>query len=125
VQALLSSLCAFSHLLERVSNQSLRTLVAGYLPGYTPRQMTHDLRRLRRNGLLARVEHSNHYTLTTDGRKLGVSFSKTYARIVTPSLAELDPAPPEHIATNSPPARTWRSFEHALDARIADAALAA
>jgi hypothetical protein len=65
VQALLSSLCAFSHLLEGVSNHSLRTLVAGYLPGYTPRQMTYDLRRLRRNGFLARIERSNRYQLTT------------------------------------------------------------
>jgi hypothetical protein len=122
-QALLAGLCAFPHLLEGVSNKSLRPLVAARLPGYTPRQMTYDLRRLRRNGFLTRVERSNRYRLTTEGRRLAVFFAKTYTRIVTPSLAELDPQLPAQIATRSPLARSWRSFERALDDRIADAAL--
>jgi len=125
VQALLSSLCSFSHLLDGVTNKSLRTLVATRLPGYTPRQMTYDLRRLRGNGFLVRIERSNRYRLTAEGRRLAVFFAKTYARVVTPSLAELDPALPAEITARSPLARSWRSFEHALDARIRDAALAA
>jgi hypothetical protein len=125
VHALLTSLCAFSHLLDGVTNRSLRTLVAARLPGYTPRQMTYDLRRLRRNGFLVRIERSNRYRLTAEGRRLAVFFAKTYARIVSPSLAELDPALPDDIARQSRLARSWRSFERALDARIADAALAA
>ena len=125
VQALLASLCAYTHLLEGISNRSLRELVARFLPGYTPRQMTYDLRRLRRNGFLLRIEGSNRYRLTADGRRLAVFFAKTYARVVTPALAELDPALPAEIAARSPLARSWRSFEHALDARISDAALAA
>src|SRR5204863_6312622 len=124
-QALLAALCAFPHLLEGVSNRSLHPLVAARLPGYTPRQMTYDLRRLRRNGFLTRIEGSNRYRLTADGRRLAVFFAKTYARVVTPALAELDPALPAEIAARSPLARSWRSFEHALDARISDAALAA
>lgn len=125
VQALLSSLCCFSHLFDGVSNKSLRTLVAARLPGYTPRQMTYDLRRLRQNGFLVRIERSNRYRLTAEGRRLAVFFAKTYSRVLTPSLAELDPALPAEIAARSPLARSWRSFEHALDARINDAALAA
>jgi hypothetical protein len=125
VQALLASLCSFSHLLDGVSNRSLRELVAGFLPGYTARQMTYDLRRLRRNGFLVRLERSNRYRLTSDGRKLAVFFAKTYTRVVTPTLAELDPALPADIANRSPLARSWRSFEHALDARITAAALTA
>jgi hypothetical protein len=125
VQALLSSLCALAHLLDGVSNRSLRTLVAGFLPGYSARQMTYDLRRLRRNGFLTRIERSNRYRLTADGRRLAVFFAKTYARIVTPALAELDPALPNEIAQHSRLARSWRSFDHALDAKIAEAALAA
>jgi hypothetical protein len=58
-------------------------------------------------------------------RRFAVLFAKTYARIVTPSLAELDPTFPEEIAQRSRLARSWRSFEHALQARITDAALAA
>ena len=44
-------------------------------------------------------------------------------RIVNPSLAELDPTLPDEIADNHPLARAWRAFEHALDHRIADAAI--
>ena len=125
VQALLTSLCSFSHLLEGVTNHSLRELVAGLLPGYLPRQMTYDLRRLRRNGFLVRIERSNRYRLTAEGRRLAFFFAKTYTLVVTPALAELDPTPPAEIAARSPLARSWRSFGHALDARIRDAALAA
>jgi hypothetical protein len=125
VQALLASLCCYSHLLDGVTNRSLRNLVAGFLPGYTPRQMTYDLRRLRRNGFLVRIEGSNRYRLTREGRRLAAFFAKTYARVITPSLAELDPALPAEIAARSPLARSWRSYEHALDAKVADALLAA
>lgn len=106
MHALLTSLCAFSHLLEGVTNRSLRERVAGYLPGYTPRQMTYDLRRLRRNGFLARRAGSNRYELTAEGRRLAVFFAKTYARILTPSLAELDPALPDDVAQQSRLARS-------------------
>ena len=125
VQALLAAVCAFPHLLDGLSNKSLHPLVAARLPGYTPRQMTYDLRRLRRNGFVTRIDRSNRYRLTHEGRRLAVFFAKTYARLVTPSLAELDPALPAAIATRSPLARSWRAFEQALDTRIADAALTA
>jgi hypothetical protein len=125
VQALLSSLCAFSHLLEGITNRSLRTLVAGLLPGYSARQMSYDLRRLCRNGLLIRVPGTHRYQLTPEGRRLAVFLAKTYARIVLPSLPELDPTLPEQIAQRTPLAHAWRAYERALDARIADAALAA
>jgi hypothetical protein len=122
---LLSALCAFPHLLEGVTNASLRPFVAARLPGYSARQMTYDLRRLRRNGFLVRIQGSRRYRLTAEGRRLAVFFAKTYTRVVTPSLAELDPALPAEIAARSPLASAWRSFERALDDRIHDAALAA
>jgi hypothetical protein len=125
VQALLAALCAFQHLLEGVTNHSLRPLVAAQLPGYCARQMTYDLRRLRQNGFITRTPGSQRYQLTPEGRRLAVFFAKTYSRVLTPSLAELDPSLPPEIAERSPLARTWRAFEHALQARIADAALAA
>jgi hypothetical protein len=123
VMALLASLCAFGHLLEGLTNRSLRALVAGLIPGYTARQMTYDLRRLRRKGLIHRLPGSQRYTLTADGRRLAVFFTKTYTRIVCPSLAELDPQLPDPIARRTPLGRPWRDFERALDARIADAAI--
>jgi len=54
VMALLASLCSFGHLFEGLTNSSLRPLVAGLIPGYSAGQMTYDLRRLRRKGLLRR-----------------------------------------------------------------------
>ncbi len=124
VQALLASLCCFTHLLSGITSRSLPPLVAGFLPRYSPRQMSYDLRRLRQNGFLVRTAGSQRYQLTPDGQRLAIFFAKTYARVVTPSLAELDPALPEQIASASALARSWRAFDRALDERIADAALA-
>jgi hypothetical protein len=125
VMALLAALCGFEHLLEGLTNRSLRTLVEGLLPGYTTRQMTYDLRRLRRKGLIRRIPRTQRYELTRDGRRLAVFLTKTYTRIVNPSLAELDPQLPANIAARSPLARGWRTFERALEERIEDAAIAA
>jgi hypothetical protein len=87
--------------------------------------MTYDLRRLRRKGLIRRIPRTQRYQLTNEGRRLAVFFTKTYTRIVNPTLAELDPALPQHIARHTPLGRPWREFERALDGRIADAALTA
>ncbi|MCA1700885.1 MAG: hypothetical protein LC790_19070 [Actinobacteria bacterium] len=125
VMALMACLCAYGHLFEGLTNRSLRSLVAGLLPGYSSRQMTYDLRRLRRKGFVRRIPRSQRYELTSEGRRLAVFFTKTYARIVNPSLAELDPKLPEEISARSALARGWRSFERALDERIEHAAIAA
>ena len=121
--ALLACLCAYAHLFEGFTNRSLRALVAALLPGYTARQMTYDLRRLRRKGFIRRIPRSHRYQLTADGRRLAVFFTKTHARIVCPALAELDPDLPPQITSRTPLARAWREYEHALAARIADAAI--
>jgi hypothetical protein len=123
VMALLACLCTYSHLFNGLTNRSLRTLVADLIPGYNARQMTYDLRRLRRKGLLRRLPGSHHYQLTPEGRRTAVFFTKTYTRIVNPTLAELDPQLPPEIARRSPLGRPWREFERALNTRITDAAL--
>ena len=46
--ALLACLCCFQHLFAGLTNRTLRELIAGLIPGYSARQMTYDLRRLRR-----------------------------------------------------------------------------
>jgi Mn-dependent DtxR family transcriptional regulator len=122
---LLACLCSYRHLIEGLTNRTLRELIAGLLPGYSARQMTYDLRRLRRNGLIRRIPTSQRYELTEHGRRIAVFFTKTYTRILNPSLTELDPALPDEIAQRSPLARAWRAFEHALDTRIAEAAITA
>ena len=87
--------------------------------------MTYDLRRLRRKRFIQRIPRTHRYELTSEGRRLAVFFTKTYTRIVNPSLAELDPSLPPDIADRTPLAKTWRAFEHALQDRIQEAAIAA
>ncbi len=123
--ALLACLCCYQHLFAGLTNRSLRELINGIIPGYTARQMTYDLRRLRRKGFIQRIPRSHRYQLTSEGRRLAVFFTKTYTRIVNPSLAELDPALPDHIAARTPLAASWRAFEHALQDRITATAIKA
>jgi hypothetical protein len=124
VMALLACLCHYGHLFNGLTNRSLRELVAGLIPGYSTRQATYDLRRVRRKGLIHRIPRSQRYQLTDEGRRIAVFFTKTYTRIVNPALAELDPHLPDDIAARSPIARAWRDFEHALDQKIHQAAIA-
>ncbi len=125
VMALLACLCSFQHLFAGLTNRTLRPMVAEMMPGYTRGQMTYDLRRLRRKGLIRRIPRSQRYELTSFGRRTAVFFTKTHVRIVNPCLAELDPHLPKEIATTSDLARHWRGFEHALDQKIQQAATAA
>jgi hypothetical protein len=122
---LLSCLCSFQHLFAGLTNRSLRELIAGLIPGYTARQMTYDLRRLRRKGFIQRIPRTQRYQLTSEGRRLAVFFTKTYTRIVNPSLAELDPTLPAAIAKRSPLALSYRAFESAIEQKIKHAAIAA
>jgi hypothetical protein len=125
VMALLACLCHWRHLFAGLTNHSLRELIADLIPGYNARQATYDLRRLRRKGLIRRVPRSHRYELTDHGRMIAVLFTKTHTRIVNPSLAELDPHLPDAIARTTTLGRPWRQFEHALDDRIRQAAIAA
>lgn len=113
--ALLACLCSFEHLFAGLMNRTLRPQIAEIIPGYTRGQMTYDLRRLRRKGLIRRIPRSQRYELTNFGRRNAVFFTKTYVRIVNPALAELDPHLPEEIANQSDLARHWRGFEQALE----------
>ena len=64
--------------------------------------MTYDLRRLRRKGFIQRIPRTQRYQLTSEGRRLAVFLTKTYTRIVNPSLAELDPSLPPDTADRTP-----------------------
>ena len=121
--ALLSRLCSYRHLFEGLTNKSLRELVAGLIPGYNARQITYDLRRLRRKALIRREPASHSYQLTDHGPKIAVFFTKTYTRILTPALSELDPTLPDEIAQRSPLARARRALDTAIDQLIADATI--
>jgi predicted MarR family transcription regulator len=63
---------------------------------YTPSKMSYDLRRLRPHGLIRRLPHSNTYTLTPEGIRVAVFYSKLQNRLLRPLLeADRPPAPLE------------------------------
>jgi len=58
--------------------------------------MTYDLRRLRLKGLIVRTVHSNSYTLTDDGLRFAITYTKLGRRLLPPLLsADRPPAPIE------------------------------
>jgi hypothetical protein len=96
--ALTGALCCVLHAVTGFTNKSLRGLIAGLLgTDYTASQMTYDLRRLRLHGLIERVPRTNTYTLTADGVRVAVFFTKVHGRVLRPLLAAPDqpPAPIE------------------------------
>ncbi len=119
VMAVLAAVVNFAHLPAGFDNSTLTRLVADQLDApYTARHATYDLRRLRRKRLIERLPHSRRYHLTPRGRRVAVLFTKTYGRVLTPALAELDPTVPPDIVRRSPLATAWCAFDHALDAFI-------
>jgi len=97
VQALAGALCQTLLAATGITNKSLRALMTGLLHApYSPGQMTYDLRRLRLAGLIRRIEHTNRYTLTPDGLKVAIFYTKLHTRLLRPLLAaDQPPAPAE------------------------------
>jgi hypothetical protein len=98
VQALFAVLVMFSLQLRGFTNQEIRPLLAQLL-GFDPAnypigKMTYDLRRLRLHGIIERIPHSHRYQLTPDGLRIALFFSRTYARLLRPKLAQIMPEVP-------------------------------
>lgn len=94
----LTALCVMIHAVAGFTNKSLRGLVAGLLErDYTTNQMTYDLRRLRLHGLIERIPKTNTYTLTPEGLRVAVFYTKVHGRLLRPLVAAADqpPAPLE------------------------------
>jgi hypothetical protein len=104
VQALFAVLVLFSLQLRGFTNQELRPLLAQMLgldpANYPIGRMTYDLRRLRLHGLIERIPHSHRYQLTAEGLRIALFFSRTYARLLRPKLAEVIPKHAPPVATN-------------------------
>jgi len=96
VMALLGALCAGLSALG-FTHRSLRARVSRLLgAAYTTNQMSYDLSRLRLNGLIDRIEHTNTYLLTPEGQRVAVFYTKLHNRLIRPLLAvNAPPAPPE------------------------------
>ena len=125
VMAAMAAIVGFSHLLTGFDNKTLTALMGALLDApYTSRQATYDLRRLRRKGIIERIEHTHRYRLTPRGRAVAVLFTKAYGRVLGPGLAALDPGLPEKLSKRSPLATAWRTLDRELD-RFIDQGLAA
>jgi len=116
VQALFAVLVVFSLLLRGFTNQEMRGLLAQLLgldpANYPIGRMTYDLRRLRRHGIIERIPHSHRYQLTPDGLRIALFFSRTYARLLRPKLAEImPPAPHQSSALRTAFDRLTREIE--------------
>ncbi|TQJ62234.1 hypothetical protein FBY31_4638 [Arthrobacter sp. SLBN-100] len=94
VMALLGALCVSLTALG-FTHRSLRARVNHLLGiGYSTNQMSYDLARLRRNGLIERRPHTNTYTLTADGLRVALFYTKVHNRLLRPLLAaDKAPAP--------------------------------
>ena len=103
MQALLSVLVLFSLQPRGFTNQEVRALLAQLLgldPAHYPAgRMTYDLRRLRLHGLIQRIPKSHRYDVTPEGLRIALFFTRTYARLLRPKLAEIMSAGPPGDST--------------------------
>jgi hypothetical protein len=96
VMALLGALCVGLNALG-FTNRSLRAQVSHLLGvGYTVNQMSYDLARLKANGLIERLPHTNNYQLTAEGQRVAIFYTKVHDRLLRPLIAaDAPPAPTE------------------------------
>ena len=124
VTAVLNALCHFLWTADGLTNAQLRPLVASLLgTSYPTGQMGYDLRRLRRKGLVKRLDHQKRYVLTPYGRRVALFLTKVHARVLRPGLQALDLT----FTAQVPPAlrTTFAALDRAIDIHIAAAQIAA
>jgi len=119
VMALLVALTTFQHLIDGFQNRDLRGHVASLLgvslEGYSTSQMTYDLRRLLRKGLIFRQQGTNRYFLTPYGWKVSRLFARLEARVFRPAMTAFG----NEVTGLPPPLRAaLRKVDAELDALI-------
>jgi hypothetical protein len=108
--ALAGALCLALNTVVGFTNKSLRALVSQLLAGpYSSSQMTYDLRRLRLKGLVTQVEHSNTYTLSSDGLRFAVTYTKLGQRVLPPLLKPDHPPAPIELR------HAFRTIDHHVE----------
>jgi hypothetical protein len=124
VLALLSALLVFRLLPRGFSNRELKEHLAPLLgedPGaLTQGRMTYQLRRLRLHGLIVRRGGTHRYGVTDVGLRVALFFTRSYARVLRPGLAEVIP---ETAGKDPPLRRAFANLEHAMDQYVAQAKL--
>jgi hypothetical protein len=108
--ALAGALCCVVHAVTGLTNKSLRGLVAGLLgTDYSAAKMSYDLRRLRLHGLIQRIQGTQRYTLTPDGIRVAIFYTKLQHRLLTPLLAADQPPAPPQLR------QALRTIDHAIN----------
>jgi hypothetical protein len=116
VMALMNALCLFALHLDTFRNQDLRQLVARLVgSSYAANQMTYDLRRLRRRGLIARVPHTHAYVVTPAGLRVAFLYSRLSQRLLQPAWAALLPVPTAAAPVQRAVRTLYHHFEQLLD----------
>jgi hypothetical protein len=101
-----------------ITNRSLRAHVAGLLgTDYTSTQMSYDLRRLRLKGLITRLPGTNTYTLTPEGTRIAIFYTKLHNRLLQPLTAANQPPAP------LPLRQALRTIDKHIDTYIGQARL--
>jgi hypothetical protein len=119
--ALLAALTLFVHNLCGFRHRDLRPQVADLLgTRYSANQMSYDLRRLQRKGIIWRVPNSHRYLVTPYGLKVALFFTRLHARVFRPGFAAVDPSMP----IPSPLAKALMGVEREIENLIQDANLA-
>jgi hypothetical protein len=126
VMALLAALAALCHVTGGLTNAGLCRLMTGLLGrDYSPRQASYDLRRLRRKGLIQRLEGRHVYQVTPYGRGIACFLTKLAARVVVPVLTELELSVRPRAPAPRPLIRAWRAYEREVEALIGSTGLTA
>src|SRR6266511_708884 len=98
VMALAGALCTTLNQVAGFTHRSLRAQVTSLLATpYSASQMSYDLTRLRRKGLIQRLPRTNTYTLTPDGVRFALFYSKVHDRLLVPLLAANTPPAPQPL----------------------------
>jgi len=125
-QQLLSALVVFRLGPAGFAARDLRAHLAPLL-GLAPDQLrqgrlSYELRRLRLHGLIERIAHSHRYRVTELGFQIALFFTRAYARLIRPAVAQLvDPRPMPDTRLRRP----LDQFERAIARWTADAKLVA
>jgi hypothetical protein len=118
VQALAGALCLTLLSVTGITNKSLRALMPGLLgQPYNMSRASYDLTRLRRNGLITRIEGRNRYRLTDEGLAFAIFYTKIHNRVLKPILAITAPTTP------APLRAALRTIDQHISARLDDARL--
>jgi predicted MarR family transcription regulator len=113
--ALLASIAAFAHVIDGLTNKSLRTHIAvHWRPDYTSAQASYDLRRLRLKGFIERVAGTNTYRVTTEGLRIAAFFTHLADRVIVPALTDLATPTRPHRSAPRPLTTAWRTYEREL-----------